>query len=183
MAGWERGNESMEGPAILAYSAGLAPLVSRLFLPPPFVLELLITSLSPLHCIPHSFVILPKEQIRESPLSATTLFLCLTLPFSASVHSISLAPAAYDVMLEQRLLESDPRSIELVSSEHFCVVNRPLFCFRRVLPLFGESVSCFKKSVLPFQSGCMVPYFLPSKLDVSVRAAYHVTELVIHTRN
>lgn len=62
--GWERGNESMEGPAILAYSAGLSPLVCRLFFPPLFVLELLITSLSPLHCIPHSFVILPRKRIR-----------------------------------------------------------------------------------------------------------------------
>lgn len=81
--GWERGNESMEGPAILAYSAGLSPLVCRLFFPPLLVLELLITSLSPLHCIPHSFVILPRKRIREPSLSHHTFplshfaFLCL----------------------------------------------------------------------------------------------------------
>lgn len=84
--GWERGNESMEGLAIQAYSAGLSPLVCRLFLPPLFVLELLITSLSPLRCIPHGFVILPRKRIREPSLSHHTFplshsaFLCLCPP-------------------------------------------------------------------------------------------------------
>lgn len=83
--GWERGNESMEGPAILAYSASLSCLVCRLFFPLFFVLGLLITSLSPLHCIPHSFVILPRKRIRELSLSHHTFplspsaFLCLCL--------------------------------------------------------------------------------------------------------
>lgn len=90
--GWERGNESMEGLAILAYSAGLSPLVCRLFLSPLFVLELLITSLSPLRRIPHSFVILPRKRIREPSLSHHTFplshsaFLCLVVRPASAAH-------------------------------------------------------------------------------------------------
>lgn len=90
--GWERGNESMEVPAILAYSAGLSLLVCRLFFPPFFVLELLITSLSPLHCIPHGFVILPRKRIREPSLSHHTFPLshCLSLPLCARSSACTL---------------------------------------------------------------------------------------------
>lgn len=65
------------------FSRPLSPRLSSIFSPPLFVLELLITSLSPLHCIPHSFVILPRKRIREPSLSHHTFplshfaFLCL----------------------------------------------------------------------------------------------------------
>lgn len=109
----------------------------------------------------------------ESPLSATTLFLCLTLPFSASVRRSSVCtllsehtslwpPPSRPMMShgEQRLSENDPGSNRLVSSAHIC----SFFSFRRVLPLFGENVSCFKKSFLAFYR---VSKWLPNFLFLS----------------
>lgn len=68
-----------------------SPPVCRLFFPPLLVPELLITSLSPLCCIPRSFVIVPRKQIRKPSLSLSQppclfsffffSFVSLCLPF------------------------------------------------------------------------------------------------------
>lgn len=161
--GWEKGNESMEGPAILAYSAGLSPLVCRLFLSPLFVLELLITSLSPLRCIPYSFVILPRKQIREPSLSHHTFplshsaFLCLCpLAVQSAPHCVSTLhfdPPLRPMMShrEQGLLGSDPRSNVLVSSEHFCRLKG---CRKLLILPFQESASLVWRKCLLFQEVC-----------------------------
>lgn len=159
--GWERGNESMEGPAILACSEGLSPLVCRLF-PPPlfFVLELLITSLSPLHRIPHSFVILPRKRIREPSLSHHTFplshfaFPCLrplavqSAPYTVPARS-SVTRAADDVTGSRGLLGRDPRLTELVSCEQLCRLKG---CRKTNVTLpFQESASLVWRKCLLFQ--------------------------------
>lgn len=72
-------------------------------------------------------------------------------------------PAAYDVTLGAKAVGKWPEvKWARVQRAFLGVVNCPFFPLRRVLPLFGESVSCFKKSVLPFkefQSGSLSPYF------------------------
>lgn len=168
LIGWERGSESMEGPGILAWSARpLSTSLSTIF-SPLFVLGLAISSLSPLHCIPHSFVILPRKQIREPSLSRHTFplsrsdFLCfcvLRFPvrsrtqqshqhFTVTGRSLWCHAGSKGCWVVTRGQTSlCPASIS-AAWKH--VVKCSFFLSRRVLPLFGESVSCFKKSVLPF---------------------------------
>lgn len=142
------------------FSRSLSVCMLSIF-PPLFVLELLITLVSPLHCIPHSFVILPRKRIRGLSLSHHTFplshsaFLCLcplvvhSAPYCLSTLHFDLrrlwchtrSKGCWEVT--QGWMSSCPASISTI-------VKCPFFPFRRVLPLFGESVSCFKNSVLPF---------------------------------
>lgn len=163
-------------------SQPLSTSLSTIF-SPLFVLGFAITSLFPLRCIPHSFVILPRKQIREPSLSRHTFplshsaFLCfcvLRFPVGSRTlvsHHTSPWPAtAYDVtqrskgcwVVTQGQMSLCPASISAAWKR---VVKCSFFPFRRVLPLFGESVSCSRSPSCPFkefQSGSLVPYFSSS---------------------
>lgn len=153
-------------PSWLIQQASLPSSVVYFF-PPLFVLELLITSLSPLHCIPHSFVILPRKRIREPSLSHHTFplshsaFLCLC-PLVVRPAPYCLSTLQFDTLpplplppprpmmshREQGLLGSDQRSNELVSSEHFCRLKG---CRKLLILPFQESASLVWRKCLLFR--------------------------------
>lgn len=164
----------MEGPAILAHSAGLSPLVCRLF-SPHFSFLSSWSLLFPLSIAFRTVLSSCQGNKSESPLAQPPHFsfvsLCLSLPLSThglvctllSQHNTLTPPTAYDVTLGAKAVGKWPEvKWARVQRAFLGVVNCPFFPLRRVLPLFGESVSCFKKSVLPFkefQSGSLSPYF------------------------
>lgn len=180
MMGYERGNESMEGPATLAYSAGPFPLVCSLF----FSLFSFLSSWSLLFPLSIAFLTVLSSCQRtesESPLSQPVHFsfvlFCLSLPLSThglvctlvctlhpySTQLCSPPPLAYDVTPGAKAIGKWPKvAWARVQQAFLGVVNYSFFPLRRVLPLFGKSVSCFKKTVLPFkefQCGSLSPYF------------------------
>lgn len=96
----------------------------------------------------------------ESLLSATTLFLCLTLPFLClGPLAVRSAPSCLSTLRfdpprpmmsqrEQGLLGSDPRLNELVSSKHFCRLKG---CRKLLVLSFQESASLVWRKCLLFQ--------------------------------
>lgn len=149
-------------PSRLIQKASLPSSVVYFF-PPLFVLELLITSLSPLHCIPHSFVILPRKRIREPSLSHHTFplshFACLCLcPLVVRPAPHCLSTLHFDLRSpwchtrSKGCWEVDPRSNELVSSKIFLCCLKG--CRKMLILCFQESASLVWRKCLLFQEVC-----------------------------
>lgn len=159
--GWERENESMEGIAILAYSAALSPLVCHLFF--PFFRSWALDHFSfpsPQHSTQFCH---PAKEMNQRTLSQSPHF-----SFVSPCLALLVVRFSPDCL---STLQFDPRGLWCHNSSKgswdlnqgrmslcaspilvvwMAVLKRSFFPFSRELPLFGESLSCFKKSALPF---------------------------------
>lgn len=168
----------MEVPAIPSHSAGLlSARLSSIFPPSPrawaldhFSFPSLLHSAQFCHCAKET-----NQKAFSLSASMPFFFFFFFFPllshsacrFSASVLSrFGLHPAVSAHLTLTRALTPPPAACDVtagakavgkwpgvkrarVQRAFLGVVNYPFFPLRRVLPLFGESVSCFKKSVQP----------------------------------
>lgn len=158
----------MEGSAILGSWANLVPLVCHLFFP----LSSLLSSWSLLFPLSVAFhTILSSCQGNESEGSVSQpphfSFVSFGLSLPLSTHSLvcNCLPPSQPMMSYVRsngFWEVTWGQMNCVLLAILRVVNCSFLPLRKVLPLFRESVSCFKNSVQPFkliQSGSPSLYF------------------------